>query len=153
MSSLNHIKYFVEIFNIPVLLTNKLEWKSSNEEFDQIVHICQNHWVCDSIVNYIPNFCNIYDGMSLSYAASLTTQVIAASLLLHFPHSHRMDPIEYSFDQKRMRIHVKLRFEKALIFDFPMCTRPRHHTNPFKSTMKVKVHCCCRLPWTKKPIS
>ena len=47
-----------------LLLANKLEWKSSNEDFVQILHIGGNHWVCVSNINCPPNSCNIYDTTS-----------------------------------------------------------------------------------------
>ena len=130
-----------------ILLARKLEWKSSNADFIQIMHIGGNQWICVSNINCPPNSCNIYYSLSPKYPSSLTTQVAAIikSSQPYFTMHHanvqmqcgasdcrlfaiafatvlcaRKDPSLYSFDQKKMRMHLKLCFENGKMSNFPM---------------------------------
>ena len=79
-------------------------------------------------------------------------QVIVASLQWLLLHSCVQEKIhwEYHLDQKRMRTHLKLCYEKGKMKLFPICGKLHRHTNAVKCTKEVEIHCTCRLPWTKE---
>ena len=57
------------------LLAKKLEWKSSNVNFVQIIHISGK--VCTSNMNSPPGVCDVYDSMPASNSPTLSRQVAA----------------------------------------------------------------------------
>ena len=119
----------------PLLLSNKLQWKLPNLDFIQIAHIDGNHWICLSNISCLPNICNVYDSMSPQYSSSIVTQVAVImkcsqacfTILCHISVQmqcgssdcglltiafatflcEKKDPSKYSFQQSKMRNHLK----------------------------------------------
>ena len=159
------------------LLAKKLEWKSSNVNFVQIIHISGNHWVCTSNMNSPPGVCDVYDSMAASNSPTLSRQVAAMmkcsepALTLRYINvqmqggasdcalfaiafavtlSEGDDPHKSSFNQQLMRSHLMECFENGDITKFPPSIKPRRCTSSIKSSKTVQLYCTCRLPWDKE---
>ena len=68
------------------VLSQHLEWESSNSNFVQILHVKPNHWVCASNVLSTPDTVEVFDSLPATFNSTLTTQVAAMlhSSLLKF---------------------------------------------------------------------
>ena len=127
------------------LLAKKLEWKSSNVNFIQIIHISGIHWVCTSNMNSPPGVCDVYDSMPASNSPTLSGQVAAmmkcsepaltfryinvqmqaeASDCALFAIAFAVtlcegdDPHKSSFNQQLMRSHLMECFENGTLPNF-----------------------------------
>ena len=132
--------------------------------------------MCISNIHSSPGVCDIYDSMPASKSSTLTKQVAAVmqcaepSFKMRFVNVQMQsgasdcalfaiafavalcagkDPHKCSFNQDKMRCHLKECLERGRMSEFPTTIKPRRCTTSIKSTKVVAVYCTCRLPWDK----
>ena len=153
----------------PLLLAEKLSYRSSSISFIQIVNLGRTHWVCVSSFNCVPGVVDVYNSIpacSLG-SASLRQQVAAIytptdrSFELHFIETQRqsggmdcglfsiafatalcqgIDPHTCCFDQTQMRTHLHSCLEQLKMTLFPLSKKPRRKcTKRWQKTVVVTV--------------
>lgn len=162
------------------LLAKKLEWKSSNVDFIQVVHISGNHWVCASNKHSSPGVCDVYDSMPASLSPTLSRQ-LAVMMKYHKPSftvrfiSVQMqsgasdcglfalafavalcsgkDPHKCSFQQDQMRHHLATCFENGELTEFQAEDKPQHFRSSVKFTRQVQCTVHAAYHGTGQPVS
>ena len=160
----------------PLLLYERQQWRSSCDNFVQIICVARQHFVCASNINCPPGVVDVYDSMP-SYLVKSTTlrkqlaaivridksafQVrhIAVQCLLGTTDCSLfsiafaqalcagVDPHLQAFDQHKMREHLHLCFEEGEILPFPLAQRSRHLMRKrIIYSSSIQVYCKCRLP-------
>ena len=164
-------------------LAKKPHLCASPEDFVQLAHIEQSHWVCFSSINCPPGVVDVYD--SAPYSSStcnvLLKQVAAVAkcqdtnLEVRFVDvqvqegtndcglfaiafatalCNGVDPYSLSLDQKSMREHLLNCFEEGEMLPFPLSSQPRRfRRRRVRKVQKVPVYCHCRLPWDRRDTS
>ncbi|KAI6660178.1 Gag-pol fusion protein [Oopsacas minuta] len=138
----------------PLMLAEKLSYKSTSISFVQIVNLGRTHWVCVSSFNCLPGIVDVYDSIPACSLGSLSLRKQVASIIkatersfeLHFVETQRqsggtdcglfsiafatalcqgIDPHTCSFDQTQMRIHLHSCLEQLNMTLFPSSKKPR----------------------------
>ena len=158
------------------VLSQHLNWESSNSNFVQILYVTQNHWVCASNVLSTPDIVEVFDSLPATFSSTLTTKVAAmlhsskSKFILRYievQHQNGADDCGLfaiafakalcagkdlhllSFDQKKMRQHLQSNLEGGTITGFPSAAKPqRSQRRRVKISRYIQIYCHCRLPWS-----
>ena len=153
-------------------------YKSSKENFIQILNVNASHWVCISNKGLPPGIVVVFDSMP-SYTKDSTCLQKQVSVILHtmqkfFVIQHvdvqRQNgasdcglfalafavalcngqyPHEYKYNQDRMRHHLIECLEKQCMTPFPSTPR-RMSQQRIVYQQTISVYCTCRMPWDRK---
>ena len=163
-----------------LLLYERQQWRSSCDNFVQIICVARQHFVCASNINCPPGVVDVYDSLpSYSVKSSTLRKQLAAIVRTDKPAFEvrhiavqrqsgttdcglfsiafaqalcaGVDPHLQAFDQQKMREHLYLCFEEGEILPFPLAQRSRRLTRKrIIHSSSIKVYCKCRLPWNKQ---
>ena len=164
----------------PLLLYERQQWRSSCDNFVQIICVARQHFVCASNINCPPGVVDVYDSLpSYSVKSSTLRKQLAAIVrtdksafqVRHIAVQRQsgttdcglfsiafaqalcagVDPYLQAFDQHKMREHLYLCFEEGEILPFPLAQRSRRLTRKrIIHSSSIQVYCKCRLPWNKQ---
>ena len=141
----------------PLLLYERQQWRSSCDNFVQIICVARQHFVCASNINCPPGVVDVYDSLpSYSVKSSTLRKQLAAIVRTDKPAFQvrhiavqrqsgttdcglfsiafaqalcaGVDPHLQAFDQQKMREHLYLCFEEGEILPFPLAQRSRRLT-------------------------
>ena len=164
----------------PLLLYERQQWRSSCDNFVQIICVARQHFVCASNINCPPGVVDVYDSLpSYSVKSSTLRKQLATIVRTEKPAFQvrhiavqrqsgttdcglfsiafaqalcaGVDPHLQALDQQKMREHLYLCFEEGEILPFPLAQRSRRLTRKrIIHSSSIKVYCKCRLPWNKQ---
>ena len=159
-----------------VYLVEKLQWRSTPQNFVQIIHIGGFHWACVSNIRS-PNATSIqlYDSLHLLPDATVQEQCCTIlkclkdsfklqimnvqiqgagdtcglfAIAMAFDLCSGQDPCLVSYDESRMRAHLERCFNKQALSRFPRSRENSNYPNKRRvvDEIIVPVYCSCRYP-------
>jgi hypothetical protein len=58
---------------------------------------------------------------------------------------HGQNPKDLNYDTQKLRQHLLSCISSGMVKAFPLANQP--HSKSKKKTLRMKLFCCCRMPW------